>query len=66
VQLDDGTSRWYRVVERATYAKKELPHERIWRTTGPETLVLITCGGNFNPSVGTYRHTVVVCAVPAA
>lgn len=66
VQLDDGTSRWYRVVERAVYAKDELPRERIWRNSGPETLVLITCGGDFNPSVRSYRENVVVYAVPTA
>jgi sortase (surface protein transpeptidase) len=64
VALDDGTSRIYDVVERTMYDKDELPREEIWRTTGPETLVLITCGGDFNPDIRRYRQNIVVYAVP--
>lgn len=64
VALDDGTSREYEVVERTMYDKTELPRERIWRNTGPETLVLITCGGDFNPEIRRYRQNIVVYAVP--
>ncbi|NNE11471.1 MAG: class F sortase, partial [Ilumatobacter sp.] len=55
VRLEDGTQRIYEVVERAVYDKDELPRNRIWRTTGDETLVLITCGGSFNPDIRRYR-----------
>ena len=41
-----------------------LPTERIWTHTGPETLVLITCGGSFNPQIRHYRDNIVVYAVP--
>ncbi len=51
VALDDGSVRRYEVTERAVYGKLELPRERIWRTTGDETLVLITCGGDYNPDI---------------
>jgi sortase (surface protein transpeptidase) len=51
VALDDGTLRRYEVVERAVYGKLELPRERLWRNTGPEELVLITCGGDYNPEI---------------
>lgn len=64
VTLDDGTAREYEVIERARYEKDELPRDRIWRTTGPETLVLITCGGDFNPDIRRYRDNIVVYAVP--
>lgn len=66
VTLDDGTTRHYQVVERTMYDKDELPRERIWRTTGPEELVLITCGGDFNPEIRRYRQNIVVYAVPVA
>ena len=66
VQLEDDTARTYEVVERAIYDKDELPRSRIWRTTGDETLVLITCGGSFNPDINRYRENVVVYAVPVA
>jgi hypothetical protein len=64
--LADGTSRRYQVVERAQYGKLMLPQAAIWRTTGPETLVLITCGGAFNPDIRRYADNIVVTAVPVA
>ncbi len=64
VALDDGTTRNYEVVERTMYGKLELPRERIWRNTGPETLVLITCGGEFNPDIRRFDSNIVVYAVP--
>ena len=66
VALDDGTLRRYEVTERAIYGKTELPRERIWRNTGDETLVLITCGGDYNPEIRRYRENIVVYAVPVA
>lgn len=66
VQLEDGSERVYEVVERTMYDKDGLPRERIWRNTGPETLVLITCGGDFNPEIRRYRQNIVVYAVPVA
>ncbi len=66
VRLEDDTMRTYEVVERAMYDKDSLPRERIWRTTGDEMLVLITCGGSFNPEIRRYRENIVVYAVPVA
>jgi len=63
--LADGSTRSYRVVERAQYPKLQLPAERIWTSTGPETLVSITCGGAFNPEIRRYFDNIVVYAVPA-
>ena len=56
----NATTRW----SSARYEKDALPRDRIWRTTSPESLVLITCGGDFNPDLGRYRHNIVVYAVP--
>lgn len=64
VALDDGSVRRYEVTERAVYGKLELPRERLWRTTGDETLVLITCGGDYNPDIRRYRENIVVYAAP--
>lgn len=64
VTLDDGSVRRYEVVERAVYGKLELPRERLWRNTGAEELVLITCGGDYNPEIRRYRQNIVVYAVP--
>ena len=66
VQLDDGSDRTYSVIERTMYDKDALPRERIWRNTGAETLVLITCGGDFNPDISRYKQNIVVYAVPVA
>ncbi len=64
VVADDGSVRVYEVVERAVYDKDELPRDRIWTTTGEESLVLITCGGSYNPDIRRYRQNIVVYAVP--
>jgi len=64
VTLDDGTTRAYVVTERTMYGKLELPRDRIWRRTGPEELVLITCGGEFNPEIRRFKSNIVVYAVP--
>jgi hypothetical protein len=66
VALDDGTTRNYIVTERAMYGKLMLPRERIWRNTGHEELVLITCGGEFNPEIRSFKSNIVVYAVPVA
>lgn len=66
VTLEDGSQRTYEVVERTLYDKDGLPRDRIWRNSGEETLVLITCGGSFNPEISRYRQNIVVYAVPVA
>ena len=64
VTMVDGSTRSYSVVERQQYDKTALPADRIWTRAGPETLVLITCGGSFNPEIRRYRDNIVVFAVP--
>ena len=66
VALADGATRRYQVVSRAQYGKLALPKEEVWRTTGPETLVLITCGGAFDREIRRYADNIVVTAVPIA
>ena len=66
VVLADQTTRRYQVIERAQYDKRQLPPEQVWRTSGPESLVLITCGGAFNPQIRRYADNIVVTAVPVA
>jgi hypothetical protein len=63
VRLADGSARRYQVVERAQHGKLVLP-ARTWRTSGPETLVLITCGGAFDEEIRRYADNIVVTAVP--
>lgn len=56
----------YEAVERNQYNKGELPAERIWTRTGNETLIVITCGGEFNPAIKRYYDNIVIYAVPVA
>jgi LPXTG-site transpeptidase (sortase) family protein len=64
LQLADGVSREYEVIERAQYDKQQLPVARIWTRAGPETLVLVTCGGDFDRRIHRYTDNIVVYAVP--
>ncbi|MEP7055399.1 MAG: class F sortase, partial [Actinomycetota bacterium] len=61
-----GTTRHrYRVVSRTQVAKTDVANAGIFNTERPETLVLVTCGGQFDRAVHSYRDNVVVTAVPA-
>jgi sortase (surface protein transpeptidase) len=62
--LADATTRTYQVVARAQHNKLMLPSDEIWRTNGPENLVLITCGGAFDEDRRRYEDNIVVTAVP--
>lgn len=59
----DGRSVAYRVVARVHHPKADLPPE-IFATGGPPRLVLITCGGTFDPVTRHYSDNVVVYAEP--
>ncbi len=60
----EGVSRRYRVVSRERITKKALPTQDLFRRTGPPRLILITCGGEFDAQLHSYRDNVVVVAQP--
>ena len=60
-----GDEHRYDVVARRTYDKSVLPTDRLFSRAGPSQLVLITCGGNFDSSAGSYRDNVVIYAQPS-
>lgn len=62
----DGTISTWRVTGRRSFAKESLPVSDLYRRDGPRRLVLITCGGDFDADVGSYRANVVVQAEPVA
>lgn len=64
VTVDGGEVLEYQVTERHQYPKDALPPDRIWATNGPETLVLITCGGEFDNDIRRFDDNVVVYAEP--
>ncbi|HZT44701.1 MAG TPA: sortase [Gaiellaceae bacterium] len=64
VTTKDGRTRTYRVVSVQVMPKADLPAS-IYSRRGRPRLVLVTCGGPFDASIGHYRDNVVVTAVPA-
>ena len=65
VVYDDGSSAWFRVAAKTTYAKEELPLDFIFSREGNRVLTLVTCGGGFSRSDRSYDSNVVVYAVPS-
>ena len=64
VELDDGTSHTYSITETRLVDKAALPFEEVFSEAGPDRLVLITCGGRFDPSIKSYEGNVVAYAKP--
>ncbi len=60
----DGSVRDFRVVSREVFDKSEVPYERLFARDGSARLALVTCGGAFDRSAGSYRDNIVVTAVP--
>ena len=59
----DGRGVDYRVAARREFGKAALPPDTFART-GPPRLVLITCGGRFDPVARSYEDNIVVYAEP--
>lgn len=59
-----GAAHEYEVVGRETVTKDVLPVDQIFDREGEHRLVVITCGGPFQPELRSYRDNVVVTAVP--
>jgi LPXTG-site transpeptidase (sortase) family protein len=64
VHYDDDSTREFEITERAQYDKKQLPLSRIFSKDGGPSVVLITCGGDFNRSANAYVDNVVAYAIP--
>ena len=64
VHYDDESTRQFEITERAQYAKQQLPLSRVFAKDGDPSVVLITCGGDFNRSANSYVDNVVAYAVP--
>ncbi len=62
IDVEDGETLTFVVRQRAQYRKDELPFDEIFRRDGAAGVVLITCGGDFNPSVRSYEDNVVLFA----
>jgi sortase (surface protein transpeptidase) len=60
----DGREVRFVVDERVQVDKQDLPVAELFRTRGPATLTLITCGGSFDRSARHYQDNIVVRADP--
>lgn len=58
-----GRTAAFRVAARREYGKYDLP-PAVFSRDGPPQLVLITCGGRFDPAARSYESNIVVYAVP--
>ncbi|MFT7473490.1 MAG: hypothetical protein ACI81L_000405 [Verrucomicrobiales bacterium] len=61
-----GTDVVYEISAIDQYDKFELPINDLFAEDGEERLILITCGGSFNPGLRSYDDNVVVVATPLA
>jgi hypothetical protein len=65
VSYDTGDEAVFEVVSSERLPKEELPGDRIWPVTADPLLTLITCGGDFDRSIRSYRDNVIVYTRPA-
>ncbi len=62
VDMADGSVERYEVVDVVEYHKSDLPVEDLFAESGSDRMVLITCGGTFNPRLRSYDSNVVAYA----
>ena len=63
VKRADGTTAEFRVTSIQTYLKDQFPTGQVYGPTPDAELRLITCGGAFDPRLGSYLSNTVVYAV---
>jgi hypothetical protein len=66
VGYEDGSSRTFEVVGQQQFEKRQLPTSQLFSEDGQPTVVLITCGGEFNEGRRSYSDNLVVYASPVA
>ncbi len=64
IDLSDGTTSVFEVVEQILYDKTALPADELFAEEGDATLRLITCGGTFDHAARSYQGNRVVTALP--
>ncbi len=60
----NGVEHRYQLTSVENVLKAEIPLDRVFDRGGPEQLVLITCGGQFDTTSRTYSDNVLVTATP--
>ena len=66
VGYEDGSSRTFEVVGQRQFEKQQLPTSQLFSEDGDPTVVLITCGGEFNEGRHSYSDNLVVYGAPVA
>ncbi len=61
---EQGLTRSFLVETVDQYDKTQLPEDIVFARSGTERLVLVTCGGRFDPTARSYDDNVVVVATP--
>lgn len=61
----EGIRHRYRVERVDIFRKTALPYEDLFRQSGPERVVLVTCGGTYDRDHGGWDSNVVVTFVQA-
>jgi hypothetical protein len=62
VRRADATTAIFTVTAVAEFPKTEFPTESVYGRRDYPALILVTCGGTFDRTVGSYRSNVVVYA----
>jgi sortase (surface protein transpeptidase) len=66
VGYEDGTSRTFEVVGLQQFEKQQLPTSQLFSEDGEPTVVLVTCGGEFDEGRRSYSDNLVVYASPVS
>jgi hypothetical protein len=66
VGYEDGSTRTFEVVGWRQYDKEELPTSELFSEHGQPTVVLVTCGGEFDEGRRSYSDNLVVYGAPVA
>ncbi len=64
VSLDNGTTVWFEVHSVRTYTNNDFPAQRVYGRQGSSELNLVTCGGDYDSTLGGYQSNLVVNARP--
>lgn len=62
VNFDDGSIKSFSVDSLDSYDKDELPKKELFAREGRASLVLITCGGAFQPALASFEDNIVAIA----
>lgn len=61
-----GQLRRYQIIAIRQFAKGVLDRQGLFRTDGPPRLLLVTCGGHYDPATHNYADNIVVTAAPVS